>query len=210
MIKNALVWCAKRENIQPSALTMTEIEAKHSQTQSRIKEIMDALPKGLDRVRLLSYIDCGGYTSTTCEYAGSSKLTITAPENAKTWQFTPETPLEGVPPSHLTVLYDPLQLPFLIDGLDRSKKYQLNVVWWDFDASGRSQSLVVQSPDLSMVRILRAGVALPDFKESGLPPKTITAALPMAFVRDGKLILNVKNEGGVNAVVNEMWINEML
>jgi hypothetical protein len=82
-------------------------------------------------------------------------------------------------------------------------------VWWDFDANGRTQSLLVQSPDLSMVKILRAGAALPDFKVSGLPPKTVTVGLPLAFVRDGKLLLNVKNEGGPNAVVSEIWINEL-
>ena len=203
MIKNALVWCA---NPQPSVPTKAEIDARTSQTLSRLKEITDALP---NRVRLLSYIDCGSGSSTVLEYEGSPELKITPPESAKPWQFRPDKPLEGVPPSHLTVLYDTAQLSFLIEGLDRSKKYQLNVVWWDFDGNGRSQSLVVQSPDLSMVRILRAGIALPDFKVSGLPPKTITAVLPMAFVRDGKLILNVNNEGGPNAVVSEIWINEM-
>ena len=202
MIKNALVWCAKRENPQFSDKLQVAVDA----LQSRTKNITAALPAG---AMLLTYIDCGGGSDAVLQNNGSPTLTITAPESAKTWQFKPETPLEGVPPSHLTVLYDPAQLSFLIEGLDRSKKYQLNVVWWDFDASGRSQSLVVQSPDLSMVRILRAGVALPDFKVSGLPPKTISLALPMAFAREGKLILIVKNEGGANVVVSEIWINEM-
>ena len=197
MIKNALVWCAKRENPQHIAPTKAEVDA----AQPRMRDISVTLPTG---AKLRTYVDCGG----AGRFEDGLKLIV--PESAKLWQFKPETPLEGVPPSHLTVLYDLAQLSFLIDGLDRSKKYQLNVVWWDFDASGRSQSLVVQSPDLSMVRILRAGIALPDFKESGMPPKTVTIMLPLAFVRDGKLILNVKNEGGSNAVVNEMWINELL
>jgi hypothetical protein len=137
-------------------------------------------------------------------------LKIASPEEAKIWRFDDESSIVGTAPQHLTVLYADEQLPFMIEGLDRSKKYQLNVVWWDFDASGRAQSLMVQSPDLSMVKILRPGTALPDFKISGLPPKTVTVGLPLAFVRDGKLLLTVKNEGGVNVVVNEMWINELL
>jgi type 1 glutamine amidotransferase len=198
MIKRALAWCAKRENLPPSAPAATKEEA--NATEARLKEITDSLP---EEAKLLAYLDCGG---AGCFEQG---LKLIAPDTAKTWAFHSETPIEGIAPQQMTVLYDTAQLSFMIEGLDRTKKYQLNVVWWDFDASGRTQSLVVQSQDLSMVRILRAGAALPDFKESGLLPKTVTLGLPLAFVQDGRLVLNINNEGGANTVVSEIWINEL-
>lgn len=127
----------------------------------------------------------------------------------KPYHFAANETIEGVPTSQATVLYDKDPISFLLEGLDRTKKYQLNLVWWDFDSGGRVQSILVKSPDETMVKILRPGVALPDFKESGLPPKTVTAQLPLAFVRDGKLLLSVQGEGGPNAVVSEIWINEL-
>jgi len=207
MIKEALVWCAQRENYAANAEAKA-LETARDELNARITEITDALPEG---VRLLIYLDCGGNGKFGLfdPQGAILDITIAAPENVRFWTFRPDSPIEGVPPQHFTVLYDESQLSFLIEGLDRSKRYQLNVVWWDFDASGRVQSLVVQSPDLSQVRILRPGTALPDYEESGLLAKTVTVPLPMAFVREGKLRLNIRNEGGANAVVNEIWINEI-
>ena len=81
---------------------------------------------------------------------------------------------------------------------------------FDFDGNGRTQSITVQSPDRSQVQIVRAGAALPDYEVSGLPPQTVSVMLPLAFVRDGRLLLNINNEAGPNAVVSEIWINELL
>ena len=198
MIKRALAWCAKREDLPPPVVTKEEADA----AETRLKTITGSLPEG---AQLRAYIDCGG--------AGrfEAGLKIVAPEEAKTWTFHPKAPveLEDVTPQHLTVLFDKELLSFMIEGLDRTKKYQLSVVWWDFDANGRVQSLTVYSPDLTMVKILRPGVALPDFEISGLPPKTVTVGLPLAFVRDGKLVLNIRAEGGTNVVVSEIWITEL-
>ncbi len=203
MIRNALTWCAKRDDL-PMVVSppqeKTPVKEEPADADARIKEIAASVPEG---AKLSAYLDCGGPGRF------EQGVKIVAPEGAKPWIFRPESKLEGVPLQQLSVLFDADQLPFLIEGLDRAKKYQLNVVWWDFDASGRSQSLIVQSSDRSMVKILRPGVALPDFKLSGLPPKTVTLSLPLAFVRDGKLLVSVKNEGGANAVVSEIWINEL-
>ena len=211
MIREALVWCAQRENFTANTEVKILVEpfavgfgASASEMTARLKEITDMLPEG---GKLLAYFDCGGLGSFEAAEGG---LTIVPPAEAKTWTFRPESPIENVPPQHFTVLFDTGQLPFLIEGLDRSKRYQLNVVWWDFDANGRVQALVVQSPgDLSRIRILRPGVALPDYMESGLPPRTVTVPLPMAFVRDGKLALNIRGESSANVVVSEIWINEL-
>lgn len=198
MIKHALLWCAKRENLSTANSVPTK-EAEEA-GDARIKEISVSVPEG---AKLRAYFDCGG--SGRFEEG----LKIVAPEEAKPWEFRADFSLDGIAPQQMTILFDPDQLSFMIEGLDRTKKYQLNLVWWDFDASGRSQSIVAKTPDESMVKILRAGTALPDFKLSKLPPKTVITFLPMALVRDGKLMLCVKNEGGVNAVVSEIWINEI-
>ena len=199
MIRQAILWCAKRENLSPPA--PVQANSTMDTTDARLKAITGSLPDG---AKLLAYLDCGGPGKF------EQGLKIVVPEDVKPWRWNSEVPIEGIPPQQMTVFFHPQQVSLTIEGLDRAKRYQLNVVWWDFDANGRTQSLIVQSLDKSQVRILRPGVSLPDFMESELLPKTLTMPLPLAFVREGKLLLNVKNESGPNAVVNEIWINELL
>ena len=210
MLRNAALWCAKRENLITSAPVATTAAESHD---IRLKEIIEALPEG---ATLLAYLDCGGpgrfeqgLNITVLEDARQSEGTGQA-VGVRPWRWQADAPIEGIPPQQMTVLFHPQQVSFRIEGLDRSKRYQVNVVCWDFDANGRTQSLVAQSPDQTQVRILRAGTSLPDFMESGLPPRTFTALLPVTFSQDGKLLLNVRNEGGPNAVVGEIWIAELL
>ena len=199
MIRQAILWCAKRENLAPPA--PANPAALSDTTDARLREITDALPEG---AKLLAYLDCGG----PGRFEQGLKIALSG--EAKPWRWQADAPLADVPPQQMTVLFHPQQVSFVFEGLDRSKRYQLNVVWWDFDANGRVQSLIVQSPDQTQIRILRPGISLPDFKESKLPPRTLSVPLPLAFVRDGKLLLNVRNESGPNAVVNEIWINELV
>ena len=191
MLQNAALWCVKRE---------VQIAGSRQAAAVRLQEIANSAPEG---AKLLVYFDCGG--------AGLFKqdLHITPSDRAKPYQYVLETPVQGVWPSQTSVIFDPQQVDFMIEGLDRVKKYQINITWWDFDANGRTQSILVKSPDETMVKILQPGVSLPDFKVSGLPPKTISRLLPTAFARDGKLLLSIKNESGPNAVVSEIWINEL-
>ena len=207
MLRNAALWCAKRENLITSAPI-----AVANPFEARLKEIIEALPEG---AKLLAYLDCGG----SVRFDAGLKITVldeaTQSEGTgqtvgvRPWSYGTDVPV-GIPPQHMTVLFHPQQVSFMLEGLDRAKRYQINVVCWDYDANGRTQSITAQSPDLSQVRILRAGTSLPDFQESGLPARTFTALLPVQFIQDGKLLLNVRNEGGPNAVVNEIWINEVL
>jgi len=194
MLRNAALWCAKRENLLQPAPANTD------SADVRLREIAGSLPDG---AKLLAYLDCGGPGRF------EQGLNIVVSEGAKPYRWQSGSAIEGVPPQQMSVLFHPQQVSFMLEGLDRSKRYQMNIVWWDFDAGGRAQSLTVQSPDRSMIRILRPGISLPDFKESHLPPRTMTMPLPMAFVRDGKLLVNVRSESGPNAVVSEIWISEL-
>jgi hypothetical protein len=166
-----------------------------------MRQILASLPENAE---LLAYLDCGGTERF------EQGLRIAVADSVKSYRFTSETLPENFEPSLTSVLFDPNQIDFTIEGLDREKKYQLNLAWWDFDGNGRSQSLIVKTPDQTMVKILRPGTSLPDFKFSGLPPKTLSLLLPPAFVKDGKMILSIRNESGPNAVVSEIWINELL
>ncbi len=189
ILRNAALWCAAKD-AQPSAATTA--------APSRVDEIKSTLGAG---EKLLAYIDCGGDVKV------DEGLKITALGELETYCFASVVPA-GLT-SQASVLFAKESVSFLIEGLDRAKKYRLNVVWWDCDANGRVQSLIVRSPDESQVRILRPGRALPDYMESKSPPQTVSVALPMTYVRDGKLRLDVKNEAGPNAVVSEIWITEL-
>lgn len=194
LLRRGALWCARREAVSASH------SAKAASAETRLKEISDNVPPG---AKLLAYLDCGG------EGKLEQGVKIVPGSTAKPYRFATGPDFDESLNAQVNVLFESMQVDFTLEDLDRMKKYQLNIVWWDYDSSGRSQSIIAKTPDQSMVKILRPGVSLPDFKESQLLPKTVTIPLPMAFVRDGKLLISVKNEGGPNAVVSEIWINQL-
>ena len=194
LLQNAALWCAKRESLIPAAPSKAGVAA------NRIEQVVASLP---ENATLLAYLDCGGTEQL------EQGLKIIVADGVKPYQYSDKSLPEGAFASQTSVLFDRQQIDFTIEGLDREKKYQLNVVWWDFDGNGRCQSLIAKSSNQTMVKILRPGTSLPDYLVSGLPPKTVSLPLPLAFVRDGQLVLSVTNEGGPNAVVSELWICEL-
>lgn len=193
ILQNAALWCAAGKDVEATG------DSASASDSSRVKEIEKSLEPG---EKLLAYLDCGGDEKL------ENTLKITALGEPKTYRFGEDAPVPGVPVSQQTVLYDKDSVGFLFEGLDRAKKYRLHLTWWDYDAGGRAQSLIVRSPDESQIRILRPGKSLPDFTKNAMLPETVSLALPMAFVRDGKLRLDVKMDAGPNALVSEIWITE--
>ncbi|MGL4942631.1 MAG: ThuA domain-containing protein [Thermoguttaceae bacterium] len=195
MLRNAAIWCSKRDDTTDDTTTQNHVVATRSQ------EIAASLGDG---AKLVAYLDCGGIERF------DDGVRITADASARSYTFGKDAKLDDVPASHSTVLFASPSVAFNLDGLDRAKKYRIQFVCWDYDANGRSQSFVVKSADGTQVKIIQPTISLPDFKESGLPPRLFSLALPMAFVRDGKLVVSVDQDGGPNAVVSEIWITEML
>lgn len=199
LLQNAALWCAKREGtsrrFQKRLKNITE-----NTFQERLLEISSDLPEG---AKLAAYLDCGGSNQL------EAGLNISVANNSQPYEFPVDPELENVWPSQTTVLFDPEQVSFRIDNMDRTKKYRLNLVCWDFDANGRSQSVLAKTPDGMTLKILRPAFSLPNYAHSKQTPQVLSLPLPTQFVRDGKMLLNLKNESGPNAVVNEIWIEEL-
>lgn len=194
ILQNAALWCAAGSDTDAAA------DSASASDSSRVKEIEKSLEPG---EKLLAYLDCGGDTKL------ENTLKITVLGEPKTYRFGEDAPVPGVPVSQQTIFYDKDNVGFLFEGLDRAKKYRLHLTWWDYDAGGRAQSLIVRSPDENQIRILRPGKSLPNFTKNAMLPETVSLPLPMAFVRDGKLRLDVKMDAGPNALISEIWITEM-
>jgi hypothetical protein len=80
-----------------------------------------------------------------------------------------------------------------LTGLDVSKSYRVHLTWWDCDQRGRVESVYLGD------QLAMKNVALPR------KPGDVFADLP----RSSSVKLTVVRESGVNAVLNEIWIEEV-
>jgi len=165
----------------------------------RTKALVEKAPKG---ARLIAYLDCGADRESSG--AGPVKIVCTS---GKPHHFPSEAP--GVPATQATVFFDTGEVVFEIRGLESSRRYQLGLSWWDYDNSGRTQSIVVTSPDGRLVRLAVPAIRLPDYKDSRLLPAERRFQLPVTFAQDGKLRLVVQQVAGANAVISELWIYQL-
>jgi len=172
------------------------LPANPAATVARQKSLVEKAPQG---ATLVAYLDCGAARESVG--AGPVKIVCTS---GKPYQFPSDAP--GVPATQSTIFFDTGEVVFEIRGLDSSRRYQLGMTWWDYDNSGRTQSVVVGSPDGRLVRLAVPAIRLPDYKDSRLLPAERRFQLPVTFAQDGKLRLAVQQVAGANAVIGELWI----
>jgi hypothetical protein len=172
------------------------IAANPDAIAQREKAISEKAPKG---AKLAAYLDCG----TQRESANSGKVKIKC-VSGRPYQFPNEAP--GELSTQATIFFDSERVVFEISGLDRSRRYTAGLSWWDYDNGGRTQSVLVGSPDERLVRLAVPAIRLPNYKESKQLPAERRFHLPVVFSQDGKLRLVVELASGANAVISELWI----
>lgn len=97
-----------------------------------------------------------------------------------------------------SVLFDEKAVELKVDNLDPQKRYALGFSWWDKDANGRIESVLV------------AGKPVVENQAVPTQPETLIRMIPAESYQDGHLNIAFTNAAKVpNAVVSELWLWEM-
>ena len=105
-----------------------------------------------------------------------------------------------------TIVFDNEAVAVEVAGLDPQHDYHLGFSWWD-ERSGRCQTVAVDSgPDTTRHTLLdKQALPCADKKQG---PEERVVSLPREAYGGGSLRVVFANEGGVNAVVSEVWLAE--
>jgi hypothetical protein len=166
---------------------------------ARERSLAQAAPEG---AKLVAYLDCGAQRESTTTDAVKIALV-----QGKPYRFPSE--VKDVPPTQPVIFFHEREVVFTLKGIDRGKRYLAGLTWWDYDDGGRTQSVVVASPDRRRVRLAVTAIRLPDYTTDEQLPAEKRFPLPVTFTRDGQMQLAVLHVTGANAVVSELWIWEM-
>ena len=172
------------------------LPANEKAIAERIKTLANDAPGG---AKLVAYLDCGTQVETAKDFlVGIKKL------KGNAYRFRADE--VDVPATQPTIFFDSDRVVFELSNIDRTGRYVAGLTWWDFDASGRAQTVMVASADKRNVRIAVPTIGLPDFTKSKKLPAEKRFTLPATFAKDGKMQLAVIQAAGANAVISELWI----
>lgn len=162
----------------------------------RIQSLAKEAPEG---AKLVAFLDCGAQLETAKDSpVGIKKL------KGDAYKFQADE--AKVPATQPTIFFGVDRVVFELSGIDRTGGYLVGLTWWDFDASGRAQMVMVASQGNRNVRIAVPTIGLPDFTKSKKLPAQKQFTLPATFAKDGKMQIAVVHAAGANAVISELWI----
>lgn len=152
---------------------------------------------------ILAYIDCG------LQVVSHGDKAVIKQQQGKGWIFAGPETATGVSASHKDIAFDMKNVVFEISGLDSKKDLKLHLTWWDFNNNGRRQSIWA-SPTMSSAPVqLLATTSLPAWAGGRKqPPAHVTAEVPRSSIGNGNIVITIKCDSGVNAVIGELWVSE--
>jgi len=171
----------------------TQSEKDKARIAARKQELADGL---------LAYIDCG--LQVASEDGGVKIRQL----RGKGWTFKGSESVAGVAGGHKDITFDPQNVVFEISGLQSDRTYALNLSWWDFNAAGRRQSVWVAPAFGARMSKLHAPTLLPNWTKGTQKPETVSLKLPAGLTKKGQVVVAVRPEQGVNAVLGEMWVTQ--
>lgn len=151
---------------------------------------------------LLAYLDCGLQVHSEGDTVNIRQL------QGKGWTFKGSEALSEIPPCHKDITFDKNAIVFRITGLPAKRAVSLFLTWWDFNSSGRKQSIWAAPKQGDASTRLHKTTLLPGWKGKKQRPETISLKLPSAVIENGCTIITIRKDAGVNAVLGEMWITE--
>ena len=155
-------------------------------------------------MRLVCYLDCGPQVSDGRK--GGPQLRLPSDETGG-WEdrvYGGDKPL----PAYYATMVRNKRINFRATGLDPKKSYTIGLSWWDFNHSGRRQSIeVVSGDETSTVRLL-ADQSLPAWKDASQPPQELSLPVPPATYASGRMRIAITESSGKEAVVSEIWLWE--
>ncbi|KJF45340.1 hypothetical protein LH29_08170 [Draconibacterium sediminis] len=102
---------------------------------------------------------------------------------------------------------DTKKIEYLVEGLDKAKKYEVNLSWWDFKTSNIVQRVSVSSVDGENVyEIINAREVPSHLKKQ--KPEELSFELPPNVLLDGSFRLIIEKVSGEKVTLSEIWINE--
>lgn len=112
-----------------------------------------------------------------------------------------------VPDAAGTAAFDPEKVVYEINGLNPESAYVLGFTWWDADDSGRMQSVAFSKDNAAWEAVLPSARPAAYNKDKSTWARVL---LPLAAPYNATETLRVAfvNEGGPNAVVNELFLLE--
>jgi hypothetical protein len=116
--------------------------------------------------------------------------------------------VENLPPTQRALAFSDVSLKFEVKGLDPAKRYSLGLAWWDYNNAQRMQSISGKGRKEARVFKLMETTLLPNYTAARQLPGTVTLEIPQELSRLGELSLTIQKEGGANAVVSELWLEE--
>jgi hypothetical protein len=155
-----------------------------------------------DGAKLVAYLSCGQQRESVTTDAVKISLVRGEP-----YRFMSEA--AEVLTTQPTIFFDATHVVLQASGLDREKRYNVGLTWWDYDNGSRTQSVIVSSPDGRLVRLAVPAIRLPDYTDSGQLPAERRFTLPVTFARDGRVQFTIECVTGANAVISELWIWEV-
>jgi hypothetical protein len=124
------------------------------------------------------------------------------------WTCPEMQKVENLPPTQRALTFSDVSLKFALKGLDPAKRYALGLTWWDYNNAQRLQSISGKGIKESRIFKLLDTTLLPNYSAASQLPGTVTLEIPAELSRQGELSLTIQKEGGANAVVSEIWLEE--
>ena len=164
---------------------------------ARLRTIARRTPLGY---RLVDYLDCGRGE----EVLRVPRLHL---QRLRGERFAWPDAAKVGSPSAATVLFDEEEIVFDLVDLDPARAYQLGYTWWDYDANGRVQSILLRTANGDLTLVDRA--RLPAWGGHREGPESTLLRLPPGTYAEGTARLVVRRDAGAhNAVLSELWLVE--
>lgn len=179
----------RQPNAVPALLrvrTMSDASAAHRHLAN--EAIARLAPRLVHLTNVLAYLDCGPFQHVR----GIEGVTLTV-RRGNLWRWA-ETPAA-------TVVHDPQEVQLEIGGLSPTGCYEIGLSWWDYDAGGREQSLLIND------QLILPRTPLPRWHMAQQPEAVVRVPVPDSALQSRQPIrLSIRREAGPNAVVGEVWV----
>ena len=183
---------------RPAAAPSAALKPDPKRSEQRKAQLRQAAPKGY---RLACYVDCGPESS-----AGAKGGPVLRVVGARTFHWAGSE--QHAHPAFGTIAFADSQVVLKVSGLDAGKTYQLGFSWWDYDHDTRTQSVRAEAGTPTRRVQLLAGTKLPSYGKRKQKPQVKTLPIPRGLSGFGSVTVTFAKEGGVNAVVSEVWLWE--
>ncbi len=179
---------------EPVGIDLFENKSVMKSKKQLLKELFPTL-------NVASYLDCG----TTKKSLDGGKESIKE-LNGKNWSFNTGGKIDGISPASQSLSFDNTKMIYRISGLDKSKKYNLNVIMWELNDEKRVQKITIKSPKSDLNAELLPSTKLTNYQKDKQRPQPITLPIPQKFSEKGTIVVEIEKSSGPNAIVNEIFL----